>query len=73
MSQKEEEVERLKVRLETGSADEPETDETPEQRRKTEDAKLRDCQASVAAHIQELSTFLKDHGLENVNPTGSDQ
>lgn len=68
--QREDEIERLKSQLEQGTVAESETEKSPEQRRKAEDARLRACQASVEAHIQELSTFLKDNGLEHVNPTG---
>ena len=68
--QREDEIERLKTRLEQGTAAESDPNKSPEQRRKAEEVRLRACQASVEAHIQELSKFLKDNGLEQVNPTG---
>ncbi len=73
MSQREEEIERLKTQLEQGTVAESDTERSPEQRRKAEDARLRACQASVEAHIQELGNFLRDNGLEHVNPTGQPQ
>lgn len=68
--QREDEIERLKTQLEQGIVAESDTDKSPEQRRKAEDARLRACQDSVEAHIQEIGQFLKTNGLEHVNPTG---
>ena len=70
LQQREDEIERLKTQLEQGTVAESDPDKSPEQRRKAEDARLQACQASVGAHIQELSKFLTNNGLEQVNPTG---
>ena len=70
LSQKDEEVSHLRAQLENGAALDSDAEESTEHRKKIEDAKLQDCRGSVTAHIQELVTFLKDHGLQEVNPTG---
>lgn len=68
LAHKDAEIRQLKAQLENGSHHEAE--QSPEQRRKAEEQKLKDCQAAVASHIKELQTFLEKHDLEDVNPTG---
>lgn len=74
--EKEQELERLRAQLEggggsgNGGGNGVHEERSLEQRRRTEEANLRECQAQVAAHVQVLREFIDKHDLRSVNPTG---
>lgn len=72
LMEKEGELELLRAKVQSGEAEGgAEAENTPEQRRKLEEANVRQCQATAAAHVQGLRDFVDKHGLQSVNPTGA--
>lgn len=69
LSQKDQEIESLRVRVASGGGAE-DLDKSPEQRRRLEEAKIKDCQVQAARHMEELKQYITVHNLGNVNPTG---
>lgn len=46
-------------------------DDNAEQRRKADEANLKECQAKAAQHVQALREFIDLHNLRSRNPTGA--